>query len=793
MRVSYEWLTDFVDLAGLTPQRAAEHLDMAGIEVESVTTLDLSDIWIGRVISQAPHPNSRNPLWIHQVDLGGRTEQIIAGASNAGPGAVVAVALPGTTVPSGKLVRDLTIAGVAGRGMMCSEAELGLGDDHSGIMLLTSGEPGTRLSDVYSLEAVLEVSVTSNRPDCLCHMGVARELAAVTGRPFPRDFMPPFTGGVDPPGSELAEVAIADPDLCRRYIAGVITGVRVEASPAWMQRRLRAAGVRPVNNVVDVTNYVLLEYGQPLHAFDHSRLRGGRIDVRRARPGESLRCLDGETRALDPEMLVIADAERAVAIAGVIGGEETAVSGGTTDVLLESATFDGRSVRATSRALGLRTEASTRFEKGISAELALAGARRAAALLADVAGGRVHREWPDVYLRPQEPVRVRVWPAQVDSLLGVHVPLEEAEAALRRLGFHIRVEDDGAWDVLPPVFRLDVTIPEDVVEEIGRLHGYDKVPATVPGFRRDTWRPQSPARPVDAIREVLAGAGFTETVTAGLVSWQLLKEVGLDGRALRIANPLSEEMSAPRTALVPSLLQVAAFNRDQGVSEPRFFEVSRVFLKAGDDELPDEPERVAAVAAVADGSPAAGQALFMQLKAVLDRCAREAGAPAPGYSAADGGAPLYHPGRCARVSLADEPLGTLAELHPAVLKRFGLGGRAVAAEIDLAPLLAASAPARARPVPRFPAAQRDLAVVVADAVPAAALLRTIREAAGGLLEKVTPFDEYRGSQVREAGKSVAFALTFRSPERTLTDSEVDGVMQAVRASLKREHGASLRS
>ena len=427
MRISYEWLGDFLDLDGVTPKDAAEVLTRLGIEVESLTMVDLSQIVIGKVLEQKQHATSRTALWIHQVDLGDHVQQIIAGAPNAVPGSLVPVALPGTTVPNGKLVRDTYIAGEKASGMLCSADELLLGEDHSGILILDRGKPGDALTTVIPSQAIMEAEITSNRPDEMGHLGIARELAAGLDRPLKRDFMPAFTGTADPPGRDLVKVTIDDPDLSSRYIGGVIKGVRVGPSPEWMQRRLRACGVRPINNIVDITNYVLLEYAQPLHAFDLAKLNGPAIHVRRAKANEKLLCLDGEERRLTPDMLVIADALRPVAIAGVIGGEETAVTGATVDVLLEAANFSGPSVRQTSRALGLRTEASARFERALPPELALAGARRAASLISELAGGSVHREWADVYPRPQEPVRVNLRPALIDDVLGTHVPLEEAE------------------------------------------------------------------------------------------------------------------------------------------------------------------------------------------------------------------------------------------------------------------------------------------------------------------------------------------------------------------------------
>src|SRR5438477_4610984 len=553
--------------------------------------VDLSQIVIGKVLEQKPHPKSRNPLWIHQVDLGDHVQQIIAGAPNAVPGSLVPVALPGTTVPNGKVVKNMNIAGFKASGMLCSADELMLGEDHSGILILDRGKPGDPLTSIIPSQAIMEAEVTSNRPDCMGHLGVARELAAGLDRPMKRDFMPAFTGTADPPGRDLVKVTIDDPDLCSRYIGGVVKGVRVGPSPDWMQRRLRACGVRPINNIVDITNYVLFEYAQPLHAFDLARLSGPAIHVRRAREKEKLLSLDGVVRDLTPDMLVIADALRPVAIAGVIGGEETAVTTATTDILLESANFSGPSVRQTSRALGLRTEASARFERALPPELALAGARRAASLIAELAGGTVHREGADTRPRPREPVRVNLRPALIDDVLGTHVPLEEAESILKRLNFHVKVMADGEWDILPPVFRLDVTIPEDLVEEGGRVYGYDRVPPTLPGRRRDSWTPSSPSldRRLDSMREVLAGSGYTETWNPALVSGRNLEALRIAAHAMRVSNPLSDDMGTLRTSVLPSLIDVVALNRDRGRLDVRVYEIAAAFLaRVGDKNTQPE-------------------------------------------------------------------------------------------------------------------------------------------------------------------------------------------------------------
>src|SRR5437899_2926021 len=795
MRISYEWLGDFLDLDGVTPKDAADVLTRLGVEVESLTLVDLSQIVIGKVIEQKRHPKSRNDLWIHQVDLGGgRVQQIIAGAPNAVAGSIVPVALPGTTVPNGKLVKDMNIAGEKASGMLASAAELLLGDDHSGILILDRGTPGEPLTSVIPNQAIMEAEVTSNRPDCMGHMGVARELAAGLDRPVKRDFMPAFTGTADPPGRDLVRVTIEHPDLCSRYIGGVIKNVRVGQSPDWMQRRLRACGVRPINNIVDITNYVLLEYAQPLHAFDLAKLTGPEIHVRRARAHERLLCLDGEERRLTPEMLVIADATRPVAVAGVIGGEESAVTWETTDILLESANFNGPSVRQTSRSLGLRTEASARFERALPPELALAGGRRAASLIAELAGGNVHREWADIYPRPQEPVRVNLKPALIDDLLGTHVPLEEAESILKRLNFHVKVQGDGEWDVLPPVFRLDVTIPEDLVEEVGRVYGYDRVPPTLPGRRHEKWTPLSPSidRRLDAAREVLAGAGYSETWNPALVSGKKLEDLRIAAHAMRVMNALSDDMDTLRTSLLPSLLDAAALNRDRGRLDVRVYEIAEAYLapvgehKAGQ---PEEPLRQAA-AASAGASADDGRIAFYRLKAVLDECVGSLSAPSVAYQRA--AAQLFHPGRCAAVVMDGRQLGYIGEVHPSVSAGAKLDGRYVAFEIDVEPLLAAARISRAQPLPRFPAVERDLAVVVEETVAAGSILAAIKESAGDLLEHARAFDEYRGAQLAEGRKSVAFTLTFRSPERTLTDAEVDRVMAEIRLGLEKRHGARFR-
>jgi len=458
-------------------------------------------------------------------------------------------------------------------------------------------------------------------------------------------------------------------------------------------------------------------------------------------------------------------------------------------VIIESAGWDGVNIRATSRALGLRTEASVRHEKGLAPEVAMAGARRAAALVREWAGGQVHSDWVDVYPKPQEPIRVELEPRKVDGLLGVHVPPEESERILRALGFQVRAESGGTWDVLPPVFRLDVELPEDVVEEVGRIYGIERIPATLPGRRHTKWEAAHAVDHEWAIREVLLGAGFEEVVSPALVARKVLEKLGLAGDARTLINPMSDELDTMRTSLLPSLLAVARFNQDRNGERVDAFEMARVYRGKLDDGLASEPIRLTVIARMDERSDA-GRDGFLRLKSVMDRLAAEVAAGTPVYERTTSN--LYHPGRTARVELAGAELGIVGELHPTTLAAFDLDGRVVALDIDVQALVSARAERKAAELPRYPAVQRDLAATVAEEVTAADLHRTIDSAGGGILEHVRAFDEYRGGQVGDGRKSVAFTLTFRSPERTLTDAEVEGVMAEIKRALEKKHQAGFR-
>jgi len=490
-----------------------------------------------------------------------------------------------------------------------------------------------------------------------------------------------------------------------------------------------------------------------------------------------------------PGMLVVADATGPVAIGGIIGGEDSGVSETTTDVVIESAGWDGVNIRATSRALGLRTDASLRHEKGLAPEMAMAAARRAAALVRDWAGGQVHADWVDVYPRPQEPVRIQLGRQKIDGLLGVSVPPDESQRILRNLDFQVRA-DDGTWDVLPPVFRLDVELPEDVVEEVGRIYGISRIPATLPGSRHTSWNVAPPEDHQWMLREVMLGAGFDEVVSPALVPKRLLQRLRLAEGARTLFNPMSDEMDTMRTSLLPSLLSVARYNQNRTAERVDVFELARVYRGKHSDGLADEQIRLTVIARV-DADADAGRRGFLRLKSVMDRFAQDLMAGTVRYLRA---APdLYHPGRAATIMVGGREIGVVGELHPSTLAVFDLDGRAVALDVDADALIAARGERKATELPRYPAVQRDIAVVVDANVPAGEIHRTIKEAGGNSLESLRAFDEYRGDQAGEGRKSIAFTLTFRSPERTLTDAEVEKVLSEIRKRLEKKHGARFRT
>lgn len=805
MRVSLNWLKDYVDVA-LPVAELADKLTNAGFEVAGWEYLGegLDKVVTGEIKGLEAHPHSDH-LLIARVDVGQfGSLQLVTGAPNVAVGQKVAVALPGANLPNLGPVRQARFRGVLSEGVVCSAWELGL-EGHKqeeGILVLPPETPvGRPIAPYIGLDdTVLEIDITPNRGDCLGLVNLAREVAAITGGKLR---LPEFSVATVPePASGAVAVTIEAPDLCRRYVAAVIRGVKIGPSPEWMQQRLRAAGMRPINNVVDITNYVMLELGQPLHAFDYHKLEGRQIIVRRAYAGEKLRTLDGVDRLLSPDMLVIADAARAVGLAGVMGGEDTEISEETTWVLLESANFNPANIRRTARSLGLRSEASLRFERGVDVELAPLAARRAAGLMNALAGGEVLAGLIDEGEGPRPAVTVNLRFARVNSLLGVELSRDEVKGFLERLGLACEESTETELKVSVPSYRADLRLEEDLIEEIARMYGYDRIPAVFPPLITAKPKQEPKQQFIGRCRHFLADLGFQEVVTYSFIgprSWEALRLPAEHPwrRCLLLRNPLGEEQSIMRTTLLPGLLQVAAGNAAWHSGVLRFFELGRVFLPLTGEALPAEEWRLAALVGGEEpkgwGWPA--QELdFFYLKGVLSALLDSWGLSGKTAFAAGPELPALHPGRRAKVLLGEAEVGWLGELHPEVQEAYGLPQRICVFELDLerAWELAAQVVREYRPWTRYPAVARDIALLVPVAVPNAEVEKSIIRHGGELLKELRLFDLYQGNQIPQGYKSLAYRLVLQSNDHTLTDGEITSLCEQIVRGLEKDVGAQLR-
>ena len=764
MRVPLSWLREYVPVS-VPVAELAERLAVATCEVEQVLRRGVPDLdgnlglyRVGRVVEAGKHPNA-DRLQLCRVDVGeGEPRQIVCGAWNFGAGATVAVALPGAVLPDGRRLERAKLRGTVSDGMILSERELELGPDHTGILVLSEPlEPGTPLADLLPLgDEVLELEVTPNRPDLLSVYGLAREVAAL----YRLELAPPPGGSVEPLDDEGVRVDVEDLEGCPRYDARLFRGVEIAPSPPWLKARLVAAGMRPISNVVDVTNYVMLALGNPLHAFDHERLAERRIVVRRARPGEDLTTLDGVVRKLDRADLVIADAERAVALAGIMGGLETEVVERTRDVLLETANFEPVGILRSSERHGLRTEGSNRWEKGVDPHLVPVAAGLATELVAALAGGEAPRRAEVAGDQHERPV-TRLRPERTEAIVGLPISSEEQREALKGLGFDVASD----WAVTVPTWRArDVTREIDLVEEVARLHGLEKVPFTLPRPARMVGRLKREQRLRRLLEDVLVGSGFSEAYTSSLVAHDPRTD------ALRLPDPLSAEQVVLRTTLLHGLVEAARRNADAGNDRIELFEVARVYLPAG-EALPEERLRVGGIA---DGgffrAKGAVETLYAALK--LE----------PSFAPTR--EPFLHPGKAARTEA-----GWVGELHPAVVE--GTWG---IFELDLQMLFAAAPDwVVYQDVISYPAVRQDLAFAVDEATLAGDLVAAAREAAGPELAEMRVFDVYRGAPIPEGRKSVAFRLAFQSRERTLSDEDARRLRERVVRALAERFGAELRA
>jgi phenylalanyl-tRNA synthetase beta chain len=813
MRVPYSWLKEYCD-PGLPIEELADRLVMTGTEVERVDVVgppSPDNFVIGKVTEAVQHPDA-DRLRVCTVDVGEEGPRtIVCGAPNVGSGQTVAVALPGARMPGGEKLRKAKLRGVASEGMILAADELEINDDHAGIMVLDDAlAAGTPLAEVLPLaEPVLEIEVTPNRSDCFGVHGVAREVHAVTGAPLgpnPWNEDAPATG--DGTVEDYASITVEVPDLCPRFTARVFKGVKVGPSPLWLQERLSAAGQRPISNVVDITNYVMLLTAQPLHAYDLDKVPGGELIVRTAREGEKMTTLDGVERKLDTETVLVCDRDQPTGIAAVMGGQVSEVSDETVDVLLEVANWNGTNVLRTSRKLSLRSEASARFEKQLHPDLTMRAQAIASKLLVEIAGATMVPGTIDVAAPAPPPRKLRLRGARVSGILGMEIPQADQRAYLERMDFQVLSEGHDLEVTVPPDRYYDVTREIDLIEEVGRLHGFDKhLPTTLPrvgegkvGRLNRTQKLRRRAE--DELRDLgfdqIVGWSFTDPGEAGRLR---IEESDPRADPILVANPLSDEGAAMRTTLLGSLLDVASRNLARGQEAVALFEAGAVYLRGtppaeggplagnfpGDTSAPvTEPHRYGALAVgplVPKSWRGGGETVdFYALKGVLEALAAGLGAPALDFEPAT--EPFLHPGRSAKVSIAGAALGWLGEIHPLVCRTWDIAA-AVGFEIDAAPLLAAATLGEEafEDVTTFPAALRDLAVVVPAETPAAEVRAAVLAGGGELLHEADVFDLYAGEQLGEGKKSLALSLEFRAPDRTLTDEEVEAARESILAKL----------
>ncbi len=818
MRVPYSWLREYCD-PELGVEELGELLALRTTEVERISSVgppSADGFVVGRVVSVERHPDA-DRLSVCEVETGGATRTIVCGAPNVAAGQTVPVALPGAVLPGGRELGRVELRGVTSDGMILSEAELQIGDDADGIALL-DGEatPGSPLAEVLPLaEPILELEVNSNRVDCLGVYGVAREVHAFTAAPLAQ---PPWERDAEATGegkaSDYASLTVEVPDLCPRFTARVFTGVTIGPSPLWLKARLVAAGQRPINNVVDITNYVMLLMAQPLHAFDLDRVPGGALIIRTAAEGEKMTTLDGVERSFDAESVLVCDRDRPSGIAGIMGGQVSEVSDSTTSVLLEVATWNGVNILRTSRKLGLRSEASNRFEKQLHPELAIRGQHIASRLMVDLCGARLVPGTLDAAAEAPPVRRVRLRPDRADSLLGMRIEPKLCVTYLERLGFGVEREGDTLVAEVPVHRYYDVSREADLVEEVGRIHGYDEhLPATLPQARSQGGRLTREQALRRRAEDVMRDLGFDAVVTLSLVDPGVTGRLRLpptDPRAapIRVSNPLSVEHSELRTTLLASLLDAARYNVARGAERVALFESGRAYLAkgrskaggvlggefAGERRPPAfEPHCIAALAVGPLAPPSWGTAErpadFFAVKGVLEGLGAQLGASVELEPEAH---PFLHPGRAARVLLGGLEAGWLGEIHPLVCREWDLE-HATAFQIELGELVAAASYAleQYEDVITYPAVHQDLAIVVDEELPAARVREAVLAGGGELLRSAKVFDLYRGQQVGDGRKSLALRLEFRASDRTLTDEEVAQRREAIKEALD-EIGGSLR-
>ena len=802
MKVSLSWLKTYVPIR-MAVDELADALTMVGLEVEVVENryAHLDKVVVGRIIEVRPHPNA-DRLKLCRVDGGKGVATVVCGAPNVAEGLNVPFAHVGARLPNGKRLERSVIRGEASEGMLCSERELELGIDGSGLMVLDDGlAPGTPLAAALDLDdTVFEIGLTPNRPDCLSMMGVAREVAAIQGvrmKP-PVVELPAAEGDIQ----QLTSVTIDAPAHCPRYAARLLTDITVGPSPFWLQDRLRSVGVRPINNLVDVTNYVMLETGQPLHAFDFDHLAGQRIVVRTAAEGESFTTLDQKARRLSDQMLMICDGEKPVAVGGVMGGLNSEIEDTTTRVLIESACFDPVSIRRTAKALGLNTDASHRFERGVDPDGTLFALDRAAGLMAELGRGRLVDGIIDADFRSSTPPVLALSVAATNELLGTDLPQTEMVELLERIDFTVRTEGDDGLRVDVPSFRVDVSRPQDLMEEVARLSGYNRIPTTFPALPAKGVMPSPIQRLRARIRTILSGFGFSEAINYSFIGADACDRLGLDAedplrRHVPLLNPISEEQAVMRTSLVPGMLEAAQRNIARRENHLRLFEVGKVFHPVPDAVLPQEKEMLVGIW-TGPAVPAAWHSReracdFYDIKGVVETLVGGLGLSDVRFSALPDDRCRYtRAGHTARITCAGEPLGLVGEVDETVIDCYQLKQATLIFELAVDPMIRrVSDEKQMAPIPRFPATARDITLIVDSGVESGSLMTAVTRFEEALVEDVSLFDVFSGEPIPAGKKSVSLRIVYRSPERTLEDEAINDIHHRLTRRLIAEVGASL--
>ena len=802
MRVSYEWLLDYTD-PKIPPEELAERLTLSGIEVGAVETFGspLPGVLVGKIKTMEAHPGRKN-LTIVEADIGNALLNIVCGARNMQIGDKVAVATPGSELPGPRLIETAVLYGVSSAGMLCSahELDLELGAEDEILILDESAVIGEPVAETLGYgDKILCLELTPNRSDCLSMIGVAYEVAAQTGGKvrIPSLTPPEVTRDIH----SAASITVEDRDLCPRYTARVVENIKIKKSPLWLQLRLLKSGIRPISNIVDITNYVMLEFGQPLHAFDLKLLYDNQIIVRRAKAGETLVTLDGIRRDLDSDMLVIADKDKPVGLAGVMGGENTEITATTAEVLIEAAAFNPANIRRTARRLTMPSEASQRFEKGVNHEAVILAQNRAAYLIGELVGGDVLTGVIDLNYSTAKPCTIIVNPERINKILGMKIPRDQIIAILERLGLGVQQEKAGLLAISVPLRRSDLAIEEDIVEEIARLHGFDKIPVTLPQVKLLENRESEDQKLQTLVRNILISCGFYECITysfinpASLVQFRL-PEDDFRMQAIPVRNPFSEEQAVMRTTLLPGMLKVIQLNNSYRELNQMIFEVGSIYIPETLplDKLPVEKTMLALAVTGLIPEPnwvvPSREADLFTIKGALESLFGRLGIKNVDFI--EEVMPFLHPTCCAVMMSAGEKLGFLGQLHPEIALTWDISQPVTICEIDLSIILKkTSLVPRVAPLPRFPAANRDIAVVVPREVPALQLERTIHESGGGLVSSVKLFDLYEGRQIPEGMRSLAYSVIFRSDEGTLTDSEINKAQDNIEKALL-ALGASLR-